>query len=575
MNRKNENTFFPEGSGLLLEGKKNMMDGIETKISIVNTKLENLAKAKAKTPGSTAKVLALQNEVRRIRERMEILKQKKRREIERKELEDIAVRLSQIPSEMEKITQEVLKQDTVNKDVAAILIQALELAEKADKLEQEYIKTKKTEEKARIESQVKVKSEKTVYYDPSKADEVNDTVKQVQQIIKDRFGSIKRISSLPQYKEFDKFGADGKFGSRTNKMVKILQKGLGYEDLTGNISPKFVREIQTEKIVESAGSYRTIYKFSDFKTLFEDFDVNLAVKYAEEDPSYSSSYYKIPAPKDNLSARDYESPKVSSSFADKSADEKWMWMQEKAEELKNKGNDVSFDEYKGTPIIRIFWKTINWKGKYPLQTVCWKNAPDEKKFGFYRDYAKINQEWKEVERGLWGEGVNPKNSEKLWLPQDTSPGEKLMKSLEGGKKSSDSEIKSIAKAIISSTHGLGTYVDDFTKAIKRIQSKGDFDAIDDLLAKSLQLYNRRGDAGTKTNELANLLGYNLSKETPLVSEYNSIQNTINGELGYRDGLAVDAIVNHLNSKGIKCSAEFEKSKTGWKGRWVEDTFKLG
>lgn len=426
----NESRFYLDEEPLnegIFEGKDGMMNDIETQISIVNSKLANLSK----TPGMTTSISNLQNEVLRISQRLGELRQAKKKEIKKDELKNIAYRLSQIPSEVEEITQKVAKQDTTNKNAASILIQALDLASKADKLEQEYIRTKEVKAEEEKKSQIKVKAEGNVEFDSDKVGQANDTVKQVQQLIIDKFGPVKSIADLPQYKDFARFGADGKFGSKTKEIIKVIQKGLGYEELTGNITPSFVEKIQTEKIVESE-SFRTIYKFSEFKNLFEDFDVKAAVEYAKSLPTSqpttskstsSSGGYKVsssvPKPSEGSGGKTSPFPEVDTldEFKKLSKDDKWKFLQWTYTDNPNVASSkLTEDSGTNQPIFVINWKDLKTDDGKKIVSVCWKPIGD--KMGLYVDYT---EDYKDVlERGEWGESINGKGKwfKKSWSKSD-------------------------------------------------------------------------------------------------------------------------------------------------------------
>lgn len=574
----NESRVYSEDESLnegIFDGKDGMMNDIETQISIVNSKLANLSK----TPGMATSISNLQNEVLRISQRLGELRQMKKKEVKKEELKNIASRLSQIPSEVEGITQKVAKQDITNKNAASILIQALDLASKADKLEQEYIKTKEVKAEEEKKSQIKVKAEGNVEFDSDKIGQANDTVKQVQQLIIDKFGSVKSIADLPQYKDFARFGADGKFGSKTKEIIKVIQKGLGYEELTGNITPSFVEKIQTEKIVESE-SFRTIYKFSEFKNLFEDFDVKAAVEYAKGLPSFNTSL-----PSSGSGSQGRSGVKVASksevkeaegsSFGKKSAEEKWNWLTKTyvvgAKPGSYKVASASPDTYNGKKIIRFGWEGYK-NSDFPITTVCW--YPEGDSLGEYKDYIYPDGKAVLIEEGKWGNKIDSqgKSSSGNFFTVKEYPFDK--KKADAAKKvSSDAVIKEIARDIVKATQGGGTDPTLLMNAVKKIQSKGDLDAVNAVIKASYDNYkNTPGqDKYTKGREI---LGIG-AKDTFKASDYSDLKSAINGELEYDNGEELISIVNHLKGKGINASytPSIDKySKKPLAGSWTENTF---
>lgn len=540
----NESRFYLDEEPLnegIFEGKDGMMNDIETQISIVNSKLANLSK----TPGMTTSISNLQNEVLRISQRLGELRQAKKKEIKKDELKNIAYRLSQIPSEVEEITQKVAKQDTTNKNAASILIQALDLASKADKLEQEYIRTKEVKAEEEKKSQIKVKAEGNVEFDSEKVGQANDTVKQVQQIIIDRFGPIKSIADLPQYKDFARFGADGKFGSKTKEIIKVIQKGLGYEELTGNITPSFVEKIQTEKIVESE-SFRTIYKFSEFKNLFEDFNVKAAVEYAKGLSSYSSgsssgsqsktlpssgsskAEVKSGATKEIKAAQD-------SGFGKKSAEEKWKWLTSTyvvgAKPGNNKVTSATVETYNGKKILRLTWDGYK-KSDFAVSTVCW--YPEGNELGIYKDYIYPGGQATLMEEGKWGDKIDTDGTN--WIISKSY-------TYTPRPKSSGPQIDDIAK-LISDGAGKtqdGTDEEMIKSAVLRIQSPEDYNAVNALLLKGKKY------------------GF----------WWDGFVNLINGEMESGNYQEVKDITDHLKSIGVNASYQTDGSNS-----FKENSFKV-
>jgi hypothetical protein len=271
-----------------LKGKKGMIEDVAKQITLVSAKLANLAE----TPGMAQSVSALQAEVSKIAAEMGALLDKKNSEINKEDIKKAAARLAEIPTEADKMAEKMLKQDATNREASSILVQAFGLVQTAKNLEKAYLakkeeaKNKKEEDKQK-ETAAKIKvtlTVPTIDYTPEETKNVNPDVKKFQELVVDKFGKIKAITSLPQY---TKMGTDGKFGPNTRDIVKILKKGFGLTDTSGDITKELVDEIQiqADTIKESANS--RIFKFSDFVNISEGaFNTESAVGHAKTLPTY-------------------------------------------------------------------------------------------------------------------------------------------------------------------------------------------------------------------------------------------------------------------------------------------------
>ena len=138
-----------------------------------------------------------------------------------------AARLAEIPTEADKIAEKMLKQDATNKEASSILVQALALAQDAKNKEVNYLQKKEEALQKDKESKIKVKiSSDRIDYDPDNTKTFNKEVKTFQELVVDKFGKIKQIAGLPQFKAM---GTDGKFGKGTRDIVIILKRGFGLE----------------------------------------------------------------------------------------------------------------------------------------------------------------------------------------------------------------------------------------------------------------------------------------------------------------------------------------------------------
>ena len=264
-----------------LKGKKGMIEDVAKQITLVSAKLANLAE----TPGMSQSVSSLQAEVSKIAAEMGALLDKKNKEINKEDIKKAAARLAEIPTEADKMAEKMLKQDATNKEASSILVQAFGLVQTAKNLEKEYLNKKEEAKQKETAAKIKVTlTVPTVDYTPEETKNVNPEVKKFQELVVDKFGKIKAITSLPQY---TKMGTDGKFGPNTRDIVKILKRGFGLSDSSGDITKELVDEIQIQAdTIKESGNSR-IFKFSDFVNISEAaFDLTVAVDTAKALPTY-------------------------------------------------------------------------------------------------------------------------------------------------------------------------------------------------------------------------------------------------------------------------------------------------
>ena len=389
----------------ILQGKKSLIGDVSRQITLVSAKLFSLAQ----TPGMSTEIQRLQNEVTQISAKMGDLLQKSNKDINKEDIKKAATRLAEIPGEADKIAEKMLKEDSINKEASSILIQALVLVQDAIKAEKIYLQKKEqaiqketgdaanAAERARTEK-VKVKVEDYIEFDKDMVGKQNDEVKKVQQLIIDKFGDIEEIKDLPQYKEFSRFRNDGKFGPRTQEMIKIIQKGLDMEP-SGNISPDFVYRVQTEDVVNE--SARSIFKFKEFNSLLESFKIKSAVEYAKKRPSYQKNY----------SGGGSSTGGSSTKFSKESAPKKWDWLGDRAKEWRGENQLSNYSGLDSSDLIKLTWSKLKWKWlgvEYEITTECF--YPDGDQLGKYQDvifpYSKNFPVV--VEKGVWGQGVGGK-----------------------------------------------------------------------------------------------------------------------------------------------------------------------
>lgn len=270
-----------------LKGKKGMIEDVAKQITLVSAKLANLAE----TPGMAQSVSTLQAEVSKIAAEMGALLDKKNNEINKEDIKKAAARLAEIPTEADKMAEKMLKQDATNKEASSILVQAFSLVQTAKNLEKAYLNKKEEAKQKETAAKIKVAlSVPTVDYTPEETKNVNPEVKKFQELVVDKFGKIKAISSLPQY---TKMGTDGKFGPNTRDIVKILKRGFGLSDSSGDITKELVDEIQIQADTIKESDNSRIFKFSDFVNISEAaFDISVALDTAKSLPTYKPSSSK-------------------------------------------------------------------------------------------------------------------------------------------------------------------------------------------------------------------------------------------------------------------------------------------
>ena len=235
------------------------------------------------------------------------------------------------------------------------------------------------------EEKVKVKVADYIEFDKDSVKKVNDEVKKVQQLIIDKFGGIPEIKELPQYLEFSRFGTDGKFGPRTQEMIKIIQKGLEM-DPSGNISPDFVYRVQTEDVVNE--SSRSIFKFKEFNSLLESFKIKSAVEYAKKRPSYQKNYSGGGSSTGGSSTGGSSTGGSATKFSKESAPKKWDWLGDRAKEWRGKNQLSNYSGLDSSDLIKLTWSKnfLSWKWlgvEYEITTECF--YPDGDQLGKYQD----------------------------------------------------------------------------------------------------------------------------------------------------------------------------------------------
>ena len=80
---------------------------------------------------------------------------------------------------------------------------------------------------------------------PLKKGAKGDQVKSAQKLIMQKMGG--KLANDSVYKKFAKFGADGKFGNSTEKLIPLLKGGFGLEDKSSDITQELVDKLAAVK----------------------------------------------------------------------------------------------------------------------------------------------------------------------------------------------------------------------------------------------------------------------------------------------------------------------------------------
>lgn len=404
-----------------LQGKKGRIEDVAKQITLVNAKLASLAQI----PGMEDEVQKLQSEVNQISAKMGDLLTKKNKDINKQDIINASERLAQIPGELDKVAEEMLKQDSTNKEASAILVQALLLAQEATNKEIEYLKKKgEAEEKVRSEKiQVKIDGD-SIEYNQDQMNVPNPQVKKFQDLVMDSFKNIKSVTDLPFYK---KMGNSGKYGPNTRDMVKFLKAGFGLKDKSGDITKELIDEIQIQKETIKESFSSRIYNFSAYVNISEAaFDLSKGLEFAKTLPTYKSkgssgggsgitSAAKGAVGKMEKSASKEEIKAAEGTqFADKSAEEKWKWLTDtyKAGFQAVKGSKkVASAKASGSGdgrILKILWEGTDPTTKvYTSQTECMYPKSGEN-LGAFIDTQFSSGLGVKIASGFWGDKIDVK-----------------------------------------------------------------------------------------------------------------------------------------------------------------------
>lgn len=237
------------------------------------TVLDSLLKSEGENEEIKPDVQKLQTELDGILANLAKLSKGKKEDIDPKQLDLIADRLTEIPLDLNKKKESLAKTNKSFANASTLFVKALNAANKAiakekevkDKLAAEGAKTKEEEEKAG-QSTIRLPKNITRASVGSKEDE---TVGKIQQLIIDKFKDNPDVNSNELFKKFKKFGVDKKFGGTTAGMIVALKAGFGLEDSTPDITQELLDELTKVKLKESAN---IILDFDAFSSILEDFN---------------------------------------------------------------------------------------------------------------------------------------------------------------------------------------------------------------------------------------------------------------------------------------------------------------
>jgi len=269
--KKNEGLEYSDLNENIFTGKKGMIKDIAKEVTVVSSILRDMAAI----PGMEAEAKKYQDEVTKISADMGGLLDKKNSEINKDELKKAADRLAEIPTLLAKKSEEIAKEDTANKEAAAIFVDALKSLEAAKTADQAYVEKSEAaakEEKAWNDSAKSTIGFKgTVKMEDTKGKK-NTVVAGFQKQVIDKFKSILKDSDV--FKKFSegKFAGDGYFGPNTAKVVQGIKAGFGMDDKTSDITDEFLNKVYSYAAAQKQNEsqdFGRIQAFSSFESLNE------------------------------------------------------------------------------------------------------------------------------------------------------------------------------------------------------------------------------------------------------------------------------------------------------------------
>ncbi len=277
LSKKNESfEYLNEG---VFSGKKGKIKDISKEITVVMSILKDMSAI----PGMQADVKKYQDEVNQLSAEVGKMVDMKRKDIDGDRLEEIAAKISEIPTLLSKKSESLAKEDETNKEAAALFVDALKSLEAATENDKKFVEKAK-EEKETEDNWNKSAKDAIGFKGTVKQDDVkgkkSQVVKSFQEEVIRKFKDI--IKGSEDFKKFaeGKFAGDGYFGDNTAKVIKGLKAGFGMDDKTSDITDEFLNKVfsysGTTKQNESV-SFGRFKSFTDFEQINEakiKFDVN-------------------------------------------------------------------------------------------------------------------------------------------------------------------------------------------------------------------------------------------------------------------------------------------------------------
>jgi len=269
--KKNEGLSYEDLNENIFTGKKGMIKNIAKEVTVVSSILRDMAAI----PGMEAEAKKYQDEVTKISADMGGLLDKKNSEIDKEELKKAADRLAEIPTLLAKKSEEIAKEDTANKEAAAIFVDALKSLEAAKTADQAYVEKSEAaakEEKAWNDSAKSTIGFKGTVKMEDTRGKKNTVVAGFQKQVIDKFKSILKDSDV--FKKFSegKFAGDGYFGPNTAKVVQGIKAGFGMDDKTSDITDEFLNKVYSYAAAQKQNEsqdFGRIQAFSSFESLNE------------------------------------------------------------------------------------------------------------------------------------------------------------------------------------------------------------------------------------------------------------------------------------------------------------------
>ena len=411
----NSNLF---GYSQIFEGKKSLLSDAESTVNSLRGKIDSYkmdADPRKKKFATDADL-----EIVKISNSIKGLKDKKNRDIEKNEIEEIFNSLKSLETKFDDGINKIIDENTTDAELEKLRNKARDVKDQISPLRNKYLKNKSTADVKGKSEKIKVSLDKDhIDYDAAETKNVNPDVKKFQELVTDTFKDIKSVTDLSFYK---KMGTDGKFGLNTRDMVKFLKAAFELNDKSGDITKELSDEIQIQKdtIHESVSS--RVYSFSSFVNISEGaFNLSKGLETAKSLKSYKASgsgsgitsaakgeagkMEKVASSKEIKSAE-------GTQFADKTPEEKWKWLTDTYKagfDAEGKAMKVAKVET-GTNSSEGKFLTIWWDNMDPVtkryleKTTCYYpkdgKLGEYKKQNYYSDFVIVS------ERGIWGNKID-------------------------------------------------------------------------------------------------------------------------------------------------------------------------